>query len=151
MNLQVNCLFPKLNVRSHWPIGPKLAPLAHVTLGIYTFSNWGVCGNDLRNLSEITEIFAPLSHRADATMFWTITCKVALFLWRDALLMATVSGSSQCDIGGIHLLNWLNSSIKSYSAATLWDESWVNWPFSHVITACTTSFTDFPDEGALSC
>ena len=91
-----------------------IAPLADVTLCIQTFSNWGACGNDLKNLSEITEIFAPVSNGADVMMFWTMTWKVVLFPWRDTSLMTTVSSSSQSNYD-IHLANWSNSSVKSSS------------------------------------
>ena len=72
MNLSVNCLFPNQNVMSHWPTGPKLAPLADMTLCVCTFNNWGVWGNDLKNFSKTTDIFAPVSSSVAVIMFWIV-------------------------------------------------------------------------------
>ena len=151
MNLSVNCLFPNLYVRSHFPIGPKLAPLAYVTLCMWTFSKGGAYGNDVKNLSEIAKIFAPVSSTAEVMMFWTMTWYVVLFPWRDASMMATVFSSIHSDIGDIHLANWLNSSTKSSLLSVVWDVFWVYGSFSFVTTVCTTSFTSSSVEGALSC
>ena len=64
--------------------------------------------------------------------------------------MTTVSGFSQSD-SEIHLADWLNSSVKSSLPAAWCDDSWFGTLFSHVTTACTTSFTYSSDEGALPC
>ena len=104
-----------------------------------------------KNFSKITDIFAPVSSKADVMTFWTVTWQVAIFPWRDTSLMTTVSGCSQSDIGDIHLEKLLNSSIKPSSPATLWAESWINGSLCCATTAYFTSFTDSSAEGLLSC
>ena len=52
MNLSVKYLFLYLNVRYHCPIfGPKLVPLADVTVPVFDFNSLGFCGNELNNFA----------------------------------------------------------------------------------------------------
>ena len=56
-------------MRSHWPIGPNLVPLANVILSVYTLDNFGFWGSELQNLSETTDIFVPVSSNASVVKF----------------------------------------------------------------------------------
>ena len=51
-------------MRSYQPTGPKLAPLADMTSCVSSFNNLGLSGNDLKNFSITTDIFAPESSSA---------------------------------------------------------------------------------------
>ena len=113
-------LFPNWNVRSHWPIGPKLAPLADVTLCVCTFDNLGFWGGDLKIFSKRTDIFAPVSSNAVVVKFWSVTWYVAHFPCREALTC-----SSQSTGGNFKPENWSNSFIRSSSSVALLIGSWL--------------------------
>ena len=60
INLSMKCFFPNWSLRSHWLTGPKLVPLAVVTLCVCTFDKFGYWGSELKKNSEATDIFAPV-------------------------------------------------------------------------------------------
>ena len=52
INIFVKYFFPNWNVRSHWPMGPKLAPLADGTLCVCTLDNFGFWGSELKTFPK---------------------------------------------------------------------------------------------------